>query len=114
MSRPPEVITADWRSWVATGKPVSPDAGRLPPGAAVSSSRTPVMTAAPVVREVACHQVKVSVRPSLPQTGAPGQYPGPLLPVQVRVCPVARLMTSTTPYSLKLGASSPSYLRDRA
>ena len=65
---------------------------RLLPGAAVSSSRTPSVTRTSW-STVRC-QVKAIIRLPSAQEGGPGTYWGPCAgAVQVRVVPVARLMT---------------------
>src|SRR5580704_1683217 len=113
ISRPPEVIIADRTPLMAAGNPISRDSSRLLPGAEVSSWRTPVMAAASEDREVVCHQGKTSVRSPVPHEGVPAQYPWLLRPVQVRVFPVARSMTWTTPY-VWVPTTIPSCSKDRA
>jgi hypothetical protein len=71
MSPPPGVIIADWRPCTGAGKAVSRAAPRLPPSAARSSSRTPVMSAGSMPGEVLCHQGTTTVS-SLAQEGTPG------------------------------------------
>ena len=109
-SPPPGPISADSRSATGAGKATSRAAAKLPPGAARSRSRTPLIAAGIMPWPVSCHQGTTTV-PSPAQAGTPGQYPGAPRPVQVRVVPLAMLMTSTLPYS---GPGGNSCTRDSA